>query len=56
MAKRAKPAVAYVWARRGRTAYLVDARLVARAAAALPDKDRVRLLARLRAGTAAMAA
>ena len=47
---------AYVWARRGRTAYLVDARLVARATKALPENVRVRLIARLRANTAQAAA
>lgn len=53
MAKTAeKPAAAYVWARRGRTAYLVDARLVERATAGLPVRIRTRLIARLRANTA----
>lgn len=50
----AKPAAvrAYVWARKGRTAYLVDARRVLRATAGLPEHIRVRLIARLRANTA----
>lgn len=49
-----KPAAAsvYVWARRGRTAFLVDARRVERATAGLPEGIRVRLIARLRANTA----
>ncbi|TPW21551.1 MAG: hypothetical protein FD126_571 [Elusimicrobia bacterium] len=46
------PARAYVWARKGRTAWLVDAKLVERAAARLPERIRVRLIARLRANTA----
>lgn len=57
MAKLAKPAAvrAYVWARQGRTAFLVDAKRVDRAMASLPAKTRVRLIARLRANTAAAA-
>lgn len=43
---------AYVWARKGRTAYLVDARRVLRATAGLPAPIRTRLIARLRANTA----
>ena len=42
---------AYVWARHGRTTYLVDARRVARALTALPASLRGRLIARLRANT-----
>lgn len=47
------PARAYVWARAGRTAYLVDARTVARALTALTAPARVRLIARLKANEAA---
>lgn len=54
MVKTVKPEAvrAYVWARRGRTAFLVDARRVERATAGLPARVRVRLIARLRANTA----
>lgn len=54
MATKVKPAAvrAYVWARQGRTAYLVDAKRVDRALAGLPGKTRVRLIARLRANAA----
>lgn len=54
MATKEKPAAvrAYVWARQGRTAFLVEAKRVDRAVAALPEKIRVRLIARLRANTA----
>lgn len=57
MVTKAKPAAvrAYVWARQGRTAFLVDAKRVDRAMASLPAKTRVRLIARLRANTAAAA-
>ena len=42
---------ALVWARQGRTAFLVDAKRVDRALASLPAKTRVRLIARLRANS-----
>lgn len=45
------PARAYVWARSGRTAWLVDAKLAERATAKLPERIRVRLIARLRENT-----
>ena len=49
-----KPATvrAYVWARHGRTAFLVDARRLTRALAGLPAPFRARLIARLRPNTA----
>ncbi|MBI3297283.1 MAG: hypothetical protein HYZ75_03900 [Elusimicrobia bacterium] len=54
MKKLTQPAVrAYVWARRGRTAYLVEARLAERAVAALPERAGRRLLERLRANARA---
>ncbi len=54
MQKTVKPAAvrAYVWARQGRTAFLVSAKRVDRAVAGLPAKIRVRLIARLRANSA----
>ena len=54
MVTKEKPAAvrAYVWARQGRTAFLVSAKRAERMMAGLPAKVRVRLIARLRANTA----
>lgn len=49
--KGAVPARAYVWARKGRTKYLVDARVVARALTGLTAPERGRLIARLEANS-----